>query len=100
MVADQTRLTRPGYGERWEASKARAGGGHLVWLGIHWLDLMMYITDSAITDVAGFTATVGEDAQGDVEDSATAALRFDNGTLGTITSGYYTDAGVSSGQLR
>eukprot|EP01043_Picozoa_sp_COSAG02_P008253 COSAG02_NODE_261_length_26663_cov_210.330899_3_plen_218_part_00 len=26
MVADQTRLTRPGYGERWEASKARAGG--------------------------------------------------------------------------
>ncbi len=96
MVADQTRLTRPGYGERWEASKARAGGGHLVWLGIHWLDLMMYITDSAITHVAGFTATVGEDAQGDVEDSAAAALRFDNGTLGTITSGYYTDAGYNS----
>ena len=39
MVADQTRLTRPGYGERWEASKARAGGGHLIWLGIHWLDV-------------------------------------------------------------
>lgn len=58
MVADQTRLTRPGYGERWEASKARAGGGHLVWLGIHWLDLMMYITNSSITHVAGFTTTV------------------------------------------
>ena len=96
MVADQTRLTRPGYGERWEASKARAGGGHLVWLGIHWLDLASFITGSAITHVAGFAANVGEEAQGDVEDSATAALKFDNGTLGTITSGYYTDAGYNS----
>ena len=47
MVADQTRLTRPGYGERWEASKARAGGGHLIWLGIHWLDLAMSVHATA-----------------------------------------------------
>ena len=56
----------------------------------------MYITDSAVTQAAGFTANVGDHAQGDVEDSATAALRFDNGTLGTLTSGYYTDAGYNS----
>ena len=39
---------------------------------------------------------VGPTAQGDVEDSAAAALQFDNGTLGTITSGYYTDEGYNS----
>eukprot|EP01051_Picozoa_sp_SAG22_P001768 SAG22_NODE_73_length_22318_cov_47.105315_15_plen_67_part_00 len=53
MVADQTRLGREGYGDRWEASKARAGGGHLVWLGIHWLDLAQYMTGTSITQVGG-----------------------------------------------
>jgi hypothetical protein len=32
-VADQKRLTHPAYHQRWEASLARAGGGHLIWLG-------------------------------------------------------------------
>eukprot|EP01051_Picozoa_sp_SAG22_P001769 SAG22_NODE_73_length_22318_cov_47.105315_16_plen_135_part_00 len=32
----------------------------------------------------------------DVEDSSTAAFRLDNGTLGVITSGYYTDVGYNS----
>ena len=90
MVADQTRLGREGYGERWEAQQSRSGGGHLVWLGIHWLDLAMFITDTDIKSVAGFTANVGGKPF-DVEDSATAALQFSNGTLGTVTSGYYTD---------
>ncbi|MEX2263445.1 MAG: Gfo/Idh/MocA family oxidoreductase [Bryobacteraceae bacterium] len=34
IVADQTRLTRPAYHKTWIAQKARAGGGHLIWLGI------------------------------------------------------------------
>ena len=97
MCADQTRLGRTGYGERWEASKARAGGGHLVWLGIHFLDLAMHITGSSISQVSGFTANVGEHGKKhDVEDSAVAALRFDNGTLGTCTSAYFTDSGYNS----
>ena len=95
LIADQTRLTRPAYRERWTAHKSRAGGGHLVWLGIHWLDLAMYVTGSEITDVAGFIANVGGQPI-DVEDSATAALRFSNGMLGTVTSGYYLDSGYHS----
>jgi UDP-N-acetyl-2-amino-2-deoxyglucuronate dehydrogenase len=95
LVADQTRLTRPDYRSQWFAHKTRAGGGHLLWLGIHWLDLAMYLADSAITQVAGFTANVGGQPV-DVEDSAAAALRFDNGMLGTITSGYYLDKGYHS----
>lgn len=95
LVADQTRLTRPSYHQQWFAHKARAGGGHLIWLGIHWLDLAMYLTGHAITDAAGFTANVGGQPI-DVEDSAAAAFRFDNGALGTITSGFYLDKGYHS----
>jgi predicted dehydrogenase len=95
LVADQTRLTRPSYHQQWFAKKSRAGGGHLIWLGIHWLDLAMYITGSSIAEAAGFTANVGGQPI-DVEDSAAAAFRFDNGALGTITSGFYLDKGYHS----
>ena len=90
IIADQTRLTRPSYHQRWQAQKARSGGGHLIWLGIHWLDLAMYLTGSRITEVAGFTGVVGGQPL-DTEDSAAIALKFDNGAFGTMTSGYYLD---------
>ena len=95
LVADQTRLTRQTYQQQWFAQKHRAGGGHLIWLGIHWLDLAMHITGSSITEAAGFTANIGGQPI-DIEDSAAAAFRFDNGVLGTITSGYYLDKGYHS----
>lgn len=95
IVADQTRLTRPAYHKTWTAQKARSGGGHLIWLGIHWLDLAMYLTGSNIKEVASFTGNVGGQPI-DTEDSAVAAVRFDNGTFGTLTSGYYVDKGYHS----
>lgn len=95
IVADQTRLANPAYHKTWFAKKERAGGGHLIWLGIHWLDLAMYFTGSRIREVNGFIANVGKQPM-NVEDSATASLRFDNGTLGTMTSGYYVDKGYHS----
>jgi len=95
IVADQTRLTNPAYHKTWVAQKARAGGGHLIWLGIHWLDLAMYVSGSRIRDVAALTANVGGQPI-DTEDSAVVALRFDNGILGTLTSGYYLDRGYHS----
>jgi predicted dehydrogenase len=92
LIADQTRLTRPAYHQTWTAKKARAGGGHLIWLGIHWLDLAAYITGSKITQIAGFTGNVGGQPI-DTEDSAAVVLKFDNNTFGTLTSGYYIDKG-------
>ncbi|MBK9168090.1 MAG: Gfo/Idh/MocA family oxidoreductase [Bryobacterales bacterium] len=91
-IADQTRLTRTAYHQSWMAQKSRGGGGHLIWLGIHWLDLAMFIAGSRITGVAGFAGNVGGQPI-DVEDSAAVALRFANGTFGTMTSGYYLDRG-------
>lgn len=95
LIADQTRLTREAYHQTWYASKDRAGGGHLIWLGIHWLDLAMQVTGADISHVAGFTQNVGGQPI-DVEDSAAAALQFDAGFLGTMTSGYYLDRGYHS----
>lgn len=95
LIADQTRLTNPSYRKNWFAQKARAGGGHLIWLGIHWLDLAGYLTGSRIRDVCGFAGIVGGQPL-DVEDSSAVAMRFDNGTFGTLTSGYYLDKGYHS----
>jgi predicted dehydrogenase len=92
LIQDQTRLTSSGYHASWQADKARAGGGHLTWLGIHWLDLAMYITGSKIDEVAGFAGNVGGQPIS-IEDSVAMSMRFDNGTFGTLTSGYYLDKG-------
>jgi predicted dehydrogenase len=95
IVADQTRLKSPAYHKSWFADKSRAGGGHLIWLGIHWLDLVMHLTGSKITEVAAFTGNVGGQPIS-AEDSAAAVLKFEPGFFGTITSGYYLDKGYHS----
>ena len=95
IVADQTRLKSATYHKSWFADRARSGGGHLMWLGIHWIDLIMHMTDSKIVEAAGFTGIVGGQPL-QAEDSAAMALRFDNGSFGTITSGYYLDKGYHS----
>ena len=89
-IADQTRLKNPEYHKAWYASKARAGGGHLMWLGIHYLDLIQYITGDRIRRVAGFARNVGGQPI-DVEDAAVVALEFEGGIVGTLHSGYYLD---------
>lgn len=90
LVADQARLQREDYRRLWRCFKARAGGGHLVWLGIHWLDLALYVTGLKIEQVAGFSDVVGGQPI-DVEDSAVVALRLSDRVLGTMVSGYYLD---------
>lgn len=95
IIADQTRLRNPSYHKNWFADKARAGGGHLIWLGIHWIDLVMFLTGAKITETAAFTGNVGGQPI-NAEDSAAAILKFDQGFFGTITSGYYLDRGYHS----
>jgi predicted dehydrogenase len=95
IIADQTRLTRETYRKAWYCIKARAGGGHLIWLGIHWLDAVLYISGLKVRQVAGFDGVVGGQKL-DIEDSAAVALRFDSGCFGTLTSGYYLDKGYHS----
>ena len=95
LVADQTRLTGEGYRRQWFAQKSRAGGGHLAWLGIHWLDLAMYVTGSRLVTATGLTTNIGGTPL-DIEDSAVVAFQLENGILGTLTSGYYLPRGYHS----
>lgn len=95
LVTDQTRLQSEAYRKSWLCSKARAGGGQLIWVGIHWLDLVLHVTGLKIKQVAGFAGVVGGQPI-DIEDSAALSLRFDNGCFGTMTCGYYLDQGYQS----
>jgi predicted dehydrogenase len=95
LVTDQTRLKSEEYRKSWFCSKARAGGGQLIWVGIHWLDLVLHVTGLKVQQVAGFAGLVGGQPL-DIEDSAALSLRFDNGTFGTMLSGYYLDRGYHS----
>ena len=94
-IADQTRLKSPEYQNSWYASKEKAGGGHLTWLGVHYLDLIRFITGLRIQQVCGFVGNVGGQPI-EVEDSAVLSLRFENGTLGTMQSAYYLERGYHS----
>jgi predicted dehydrogenase len=95
LITDQTRLKSAEYRKSWFCIKARAGGGQLTWVGIHWLDLLLYVSGLRIKDVAGFAGVVGGQPL-DIEDSAALSLRFDNGGHGTMLCGYYLDRGYHS----
>ena len=95
LVADHTRLTRPSYWTRWVASRERAGGGKLIYHGIHYLDLVHYIAGDTITEVTGFAEKVG-DQPVELEDSAVLSYRLSRGTVGTLNTGYYLPEGYST----
>jgi len=63
------------------------GGGHLIFLGCHYIDLMRYITGANVTDVTAFTDIVGGEPL-KAEDAYAVSLRFDNGMLGNFTGGF------------
>lgn len=92
LVADQTRIKNPAVRESWMFQRGRAGGGNFTWLGIHWLDLAMYLTTASVKQITGFAGVVGGQPI-DVEDSAAAALAFDNGIFGVMQCGYFLESG-------
>jgi len=95
FLADQTRLKSRAYQDSWFAFKHKAGGGYLIWLGIHFLDLIQFVTGQRIRQICGFSDNVGGEPI-EVEDAAVAALKLEDGTVGTLHSGYYLDKGYQS----
>ncbi len=95
LVADQTRLTKPAYWKTWMASRERAGGGKLIYHGLHYLDLVHFIAGDQISEVTGFTRNVGGQPI-EVEDSAVLAFRLGEGAVGTLNTGYYLNRGYST----
>ena len=94
-IADQTRLTTKAYHASWLADPKRAGGGKLIYHGIHYLDVIQQLLDDPILEINGFTQNVGGQPI-HVEDSAVVSFRFASGATGTHNTGYYLDRGKQS----
>ncbi|MDB6170596.1 MAG: putative dehydrogenase [Verrucomicrobia bacterium] len=79
----------------WLFRRSQAGGGILLWLGCHCLDLLHHVTGDEIAEVGAFLATRSGEAI-DVEDTAALILKFRSGAIGTFHAGYtlaYSGAG-------
>ena len=105
----------PGLGS-WFTSKELSGGGALIDIGVHVLDFALYLAGSpAVTDVSGVTRTSfgnrkeyadpdnwgsnwdQADQNFDVEDSATAFIRCENGTTITLDVSWATNREPNAG---
>jgi predicted dehydrogenase len=84
FLATQVRFRDPA---SWLFRRPLAGGGILLWLGCHMLDLLHHVSGDEIVEVgARFAIRSGE--QIEVEDCAALSLRFASGTIGTFHAGY------------
>ena len=69
----------------WRGIRAQAGGGVVLMNTSHLLDALVYVTDLRVTNVSAEVGTLVADVE--VEDFATATLRFNNGAIGSLIAG-------------
>src|SRR6185436_20283961 len=94
-VQIQTLIDKPltywqsGYASRsvnpWRGIKAQAGGGVVLMNTSHLLDAVGYVTGLVVTSVSAEIGTLVANVE--VEDMATATLRFNNGAMGRLMAG-------------
>ena len=70
----------------WRQSKKMGGGGAMMDMGVHCIDLMQYVTGSKVKEVAAFQDTLSFNYE--VEDSSTVLLRMENGCQCVVQSNF------------
>ncbi len=70
----------------WRQSKKNGGGGAMMDMGVHCIDLLQYILGSKAKDVAAFQDTLS--FRYEVEDSSTVMLRLESGTHCVVQSNF------------
>jgi len=70
----------------WRLEKSQSGGGALVDMGVHLIDLLQYIMNSRIVQVAAMNET--KTFHYNVDDSSALLVRFANGAFGNINSNF------------
>ncbi len=84
FLATQVRFRDP---RSWLFRRRESGGGILLWLGCHYLDLLQHVSGDEITGVGARLARRSGERIG-VEDTAALALEFRSGAIGTFHAGY------------
>ena len=69
----------------WRASKLEAGGGVVLMNSSHQLDIVRFVTGLEVTHVSGQIGSLV--AAVEVEDTASASLRYHNGAIGSLFAG-------------
>ncbi len=81
---DKSSRTRAYYDSaEWRGTQALEGGGCLMTQSIHIVDLLQHLV-GPVASITGRVATMRHDIE--VEDTATALVKFDNGAIGVIES--------------
>ena len=70
----------------WRQSKKNGGGGALMDMGVHCIDLMQYVTGSKVKQVAAFHDTLTFHYE--VEDTSTVLMRLENGCECVVQSNF------------
>jgi predicted dehydrogenase len=76
----------------WMFDREQAGGGILHWLGVHWIDLLRFVSGDNIAHVTA-RLSIHTEVPIDVEDTASLILETTNGAQLTLTSAYVLDKG-------
>lgn len=80
VTANYFRWRGPEYYQKWEHDKMKSGGGVLLNVCIHYVDLMQWLFGYP-TEVKGMMTTT---KRIDVEDNITAMMKFPNGGIGSL----------------
>lgn len=70
----------------WRQKKATSGGGALVDMGIHVIDLIQYLTGLKAVEVAAFNQT--QTFSYEVDDSSNVIMKMDNGSVAYVDSNF------------
>lgn len=70
----------------WRQDKSLSGGGALMDMGIHAIDLLQYLSGLKVTEVAAFCETQSFNYK--VDDSAAVVMKMDNGSLAYVDSNF------------
>lgn len=70
----------------WMLEKEKSGGGPMVNLGVHWIDLLCHLLEDRIEQVCAVHTKTSESY--DIEDSTIAMLRFRKGVAGILSTSY------------